>query len=154
MSSFVNLMDIVYPVGSIYYSFSSISPATRFGGTWEQITCFLYPQSSDVTAGTSVGEATHNHKSSLLYREFYGSAVGGGAAGEIIYGDSYNADNSLLNAANVPAKTGQSLDSQINHGLAYEVTTITATEYRTNMYSTYADNIPPSITCYCWHRTA
>lgn len=37
MSSFVNLMDIVYPVGSIYMSTSSISPATRFGGTWNQI---------------------------------------------------------------------------------------------------------------------
>lgn len=30
-------MDIVYPVGSIYLSVSSTSPATRFGGTWSRL---------------------------------------------------------------------------------------------------------------------
>lgn len=37
MSTFVNLLDIVYPTGSIYCSTSSTSPATTFGGTWSQI---------------------------------------------------------------------------------------------------------------------
>lgn len=37
MSTFVNLLEIVYPVGSIYCSTSSMSPAATFGGTWAQI---------------------------------------------------------------------------------------------------------------------
>ena len=37
MSNFVNLLDIVYPVGSIYFSTSSTSPASSVGGTWTQI---------------------------------------------------------------------------------------------------------------------
>lgn len=31
------MIDAVYPVGSIYMSVSSTSPATLFGGTWQQI---------------------------------------------------------------------------------------------------------------------
>lgn len=37
MSTFVNLLEIVYPIGSIYCSKNDISPATLFGGTWSQI---------------------------------------------------------------------------------------------------------------------
>lgn len=37
MSNFVNLLDIIYPVSSIYITASGISPATSIGGTWTQI---------------------------------------------------------------------------------------------------------------------
>lgn len=35
--AFVNLGQIIYPVGSIYISVTSTSPATIFGGTWTAI---------------------------------------------------------------------------------------------------------------------
>lgn len=56
MSNFVNLLDIVYPVGSIYQSMSKISPADIIGGTWTQIKTFLYGAD---TANQTGGEATH-----------------------------------------------------------------------------------------------
>ena len=37
MATWVNLMDIVYPVGSVYLSVSSTSPSSTIGGTWTQI---------------------------------------------------------------------------------------------------------------------
>ena len=37
MSNYVNLLDIVYPVGSIYISVNNISPADSVGGTWVKI---------------------------------------------------------------------------------------------------------------------
>lgn len=37
MSNFVNLLDIIYPVNSMYITTSTISPATSIGGTWTQI---------------------------------------------------------------------------------------------------------------------
>lgn len=37
MSNFVNLLDIIYPVGSLYFNTSGVSPADSVGGTWEQI---------------------------------------------------------------------------------------------------------------------
>lgn len=56
MSNFVNLMDIVYPVGSIYQSMNATSPASSIGGTWTQLKTFLYGAN---TANQTGGEATH-----------------------------------------------------------------------------------------------
>lgn len=36
--AFTNLLEIVYPVGTIYFSSISTSPAEIIGGTWTQIT--------------------------------------------------------------------------------------------------------------------
>lgn len=47
MTNFVNLMDIIYPVGSIYITTNAISPADSIGGTWEQIENCLLAASGD-----------------------------------------------------------------------------------------------------------
>ena len=50
----------IYPVGSIYISVISASPAELFGGTWEQIKDrFLLAAGNTYTAGSTGGEATH-----------------------------------------------------------------------------------------------
>ena len=56
MSNFVNLLDIVYPVGSIYQSMNATSPADFIGGTWTKIKTFLYGAD---TAQETGGEVTH-----------------------------------------------------------------------------------------------
>lgn len=49
-----------YPIGSIYMSVNSTSPASLFGGTWETLeNRFLLGAGSDYTAGTTGGEAEH-----------------------------------------------------------------------------------------------
>lgn len=56
MSSFASL----YPVGSIYISANSTSPASLFGGSWEQIAGkFLLAAGGNYTAGSTGGSATH-----------------------------------------------------------------------------------------------
>lgn len=58
MSNFVNLFDIIYPIGSIYITFNETSPADTVGGTWELLkNTFLY-SSADAT-GTIGGEKEH-----------------------------------------------------------------------------------------------
>lgn len=54
------LLDYVYPVGSVYISTSSTSPAAIIGGTWERIQDrFLLGAGTSYTAGTTGGEAEH-----------------------------------------------------------------------------------------------
>lgn len=36
--AFINLGQVIYPIGAIYASTNSTSPANLFGGTWSQIT--------------------------------------------------------------------------------------------------------------------
>jgi hypothetical protein len=56
----VDLLNFIYPVGSIYISVNTTSPATLFGGTWEQIKDrFLLSSGDTYASGTTGGEATH-----------------------------------------------------------------------------------------------
>ena len=55
-----DLVNLVYPVGSIYMSANNISPSTFLGGTWEQIKdTFLLAAGSSYVSGSTGGEATH-----------------------------------------------------------------------------------------------
>ena len=38
MATWVNLLDVIYPVGSCYFSIGSVSPASIIGGTWSAMT--------------------------------------------------------------------------------------------------------------------
>lgn len=51
MSNFVNLLDIIYPVGSLYFSVSEVSPADNVGGTWAQIKDAVLAASGDSYSG-------------------------------------------------------------------------------------------------------
>ena len=56
----------IYPVGSIYISVNSASPANMFGGTWEQITDkFLLCSGSTYELGSTGGSATMAHTHSV-----------------------------------------------------------------------------------------
>lgn len=55
--SFISLTNLTYPVGAIYQSTSSTSPASLFGGSWTQITSrFLWNTTS---SGGTGGEQNH-----------------------------------------------------------------------------------------------
>ncbi len=50
----------IYPVGAIYMSSVSTSPASLFGGTWEQLEDrFLLAAGTNYSAGATGGEAAH-----------------------------------------------------------------------------------------------
>ena len=54
------VLDSIFPIGSIYMSAESTSPASLFGGTWEKLEGrFLLGASSSYALGIPGGEATH-----------------------------------------------------------------------------------------------
>lgn len=69
------LLDLTHPIGSVYLSIDSTSPATLFGGTWQQITDDAYLKLVTSNAGDLGGTASdhkipidsipaHNHSAS------------------------------------------------------------------------------------------
>ena len=55
-----DMLSRIYPVGSIYMSVTSASPADLFGGTWERIKDrFLLASGDTYSAGSTGGEAQH-----------------------------------------------------------------------------------------------
>ena len=55
-----DLVNIIYPIGSIYMSVNNVSPSILFGGTWEQIKdTFLLSAGDTYSGGSTGGEASH-----------------------------------------------------------------------------------------------
>lgn len=55
-----DLLDLIYPIGSIYITLNSASPSILFGGTWTQIKdTFLLATGDNYNVGTTGGEAEH-----------------------------------------------------------------------------------------------
>ncbi len=59
------ILKKVYPIGSLYMSISSTSPATLFGGTWERINgYYLYAGNGGNTAGSNTSGGPSNNSTS------------------------------------------------------------------------------------------
>ena len=55
-----SILNLLHPVGSIYTSVNSTSPASLFGGTWERLKdVFLLAAGDTYAAGATGGEAEH-----------------------------------------------------------------------------------------------
>lgn len=68
-----DVLDLVYPVGSVYISVSDTPPGKLFGGVWEQIKGrFLLATGDAYAAGQTGGEATHTLTLSEMPRHDHG----------------------------------------------------------------------------------
>lgn len=126
------LVNLLYPVGSIYLSVASTSPATLFGGTWEQIQDkFL------LAAGTT-----------------YAAAATGGAATHTLTVDEIPAHNHRYLRAKILAAETVSPDT----GTAYMGSSIESGKTEPYTYNTGGglahNNMPPYLAVYVWKRTA
>lgn len=134
------LLDLVYPVGSIYMSVNSVSPETFLGGEWTQIQdTFLLSAGSTYTAGDTGGSATvtltenempsHSHWSGDAERGFWR----GGAT----------ARSSVQSGSNVTLVV-RSPNTSVQ---TFQYTAATGGGQAHN-------NMPPYLVVYMWERTA
>ena len=127
------LFDIVYPVGAIYMSVSSTSPATLFGGTWEKIeNRFLLAAGSSYTAGNTGGEATHTLTKNEMPTHSHEIYSG---YGDVVSNVSDAYRYQTWGSSDRGWKTGNLGTSNIGGGKAH-------------------NNMPPYLVVYMWKRTA
>ena len=154
-SSLKNAMvNLIYPIGSIYMSFSRKSPLKIFGvGTWELITdTFLYCNDTTKLSGETGGSKkitvanlpSHNHT-------FTGTKATGTFG--IMHGKDQESwySGPFSHGGEVSGKGGFSSSSDNDHYKATWNYTPAGTVGYTGSGSDY---MPPYITVYAWRRTA
>lgn len=139
----VSLVDLIYPVGSIYMSVNSTSPATLFGGTWQQIEdTFLLAAGNTYTAGDTGGEATHKLIESELPKiSGYISHRGVGTSSNFVTSSSGHFSHEQLTGTATSAGPGTA------NVKAYRFT------YEFGGNGAH-ENMPPYLAVYVWQRTA
>lgn len=138
----IDLLDSIYPVGTIYHSTVPTSPAQLLGGTWEQLKdTFILAAGDTYAAGSTGGEATHtlivsempNHGKHLLTSSSSilstGNATGAYLATMSSYGSTGRGWDRPSGGEYYPA--GQ----YVGGGAAH-------------------NNMPPYLAVYMWKRTA
>lgn len=133
-----NIIDIIYPIGSIHMS---LTPSHPLFGTWKLLSDGYFLQSTTTSPGETGGSSTHTHTTAnhvLTVNEMpshthplkgYGRDLGSGSTGWRYGGGGTNVtdDTMLSTGGNQPH----------NHGNTGP-----------------ADNLPPYITCFMYKRTA
>lgn len=99
MSNFVNLLDIIYPVASMYITTSGISPATTVGGTWTKISGGACLAAYDSTTGYTGSKTISYNQMPVHSHAQYVTANSGNP--NIIRKD-YQADSGGAGAQNYP----------------------------------------------------
>lgn len=132
------LLNKIYPIGSIYMSVKNVSPESFLGGKWEPIQdTFLLAAGTSYAAGTSGGTATTSH--------YHWQSVGadlGLSGGDTIYFNRNDAvDTRVLE--NVQK-------TMIHNGATQGVGTVR----QDSTSAATLDNMPPYLTVYMWQRTA
>lgn len=100
-----DLLDLVYPIGSIYMNTNNVNPQSIFGGIWQKIEGrFLLGSSGGYTLGSLGGEATHTltvsempkHKPSILLNTQDSYTTGSAANWQVVTNGRYYAGDMFL----------------------------------------------------------
>lgn len=132
------MVDMFYPVGSVYLTLNATNPSRLFGGTWEQIKGrFLLGAGDSYTAGATGGEATHTLSVNEMpsHAHNFDNYFLGYSKFEYRTGtDEYRTP--MYNQSNPNDKTGEAIYTNSTGGGAAH------------------NNMPPYLSVYMWKRTA
>ncbi|MDO5827312.1 MAG: hypothetical protein Q4Q19_03520 [Methanobrevibacter sp.] len=165
----LDLIDVIYPIGSIYMSVNNVNPASLFGGEWEQIKDKFLLSSGDVYSNQSEGGSAdavvvkHNHtqNSHNHTQNSHGHLPSGGDSRRFMSSPN-GCGWSELAGANVSGSgyyyvaTNSTSHNVYNEGIGTTVATnqaATATNKEAGVDGT-GKNLPPYLAVNVWKRTA
>ncbi len=132
-----DIIDAIYPVGSLYFSMNEVNPETFLTGTWERIqNQFLLASSSTYPVGTTGGSIGHHHTLNNAYARI------GCARGVMYYHRKYGTAINYNQTVDDPSFSHT--DRQANQNVG------TSLDGRTDNTSL----LPPYIAVSIWKRVA
>ena len=169
------LVDLIYPLGSIYMSVNNVSPQTFFGGTWTRITGRFLLAATDggssgasQAAGNTGGAADHTHGYAHTHNVpgAWHTHGAGTYTAHIVFNSSYFWNKFIYQGSwqsNARKSVGgTSVDNYTNTTEGTEIggdsggTTpgTTTTNSQSNSTTGSASNgLPPFVSVYMWKRT-
>ena len=155
-STWEQIQLVSFPVGAIYMSYTSTSPASFIGGSWTQIKGrFLLAAGSGYTATDTGGEATHTLTVDEIAKHNHGMWVyGSNSTSTYKMGLIVDALGSreyvrgLGNETNTKTIRTEKLVGSVNRDNESE----RPIDYTGE--STAHNNMPPYLVVYIWRRTA
>lgn len=152
------LIDYIYPIGSIYLSVNSTSPATLFGGSWTQLKDrFLLGAGSTYSSGATGGAATHKLSVAEMPSHahdtpFFNNMTNNGE----MKSDFIGVFGKGVTASQALKDTGQTSTmemwwiNQTNTAEGNEWAYLTSAKGSSSAHN----NMPPYLVVYMWKRTA
>ena len=152
------LIDSIYPIGSIYLSVNSTSPATLFGGSWTQLKDrFLLGAGSTYSSGATGGAATHKLSVAEMPSHahdtpFFNNMTNNGE----MKSDFIGVFGKGVTASQALKDTGQTSTmemwwiNQTNTAEGNEPAYLTSSKGSGSAHN----NMPPYLVVYMWKRTA
>lgn len=134
-----------FPIGFVYLSSVSTSPADIYGGQWTELDDgrFLRPNGSWRSLG---GYSTHSHWQSI------GKAPGEANGNIYIQDGTGSSASDPSRTSRVVTRSGAVMQSY-NFSAAGIGKAVGNSQFREDSTTT-ASNLPVYTTCYCWYRTA
>lgn len=140
-----DVWQAVYPVGSIYMSYESTSPAQLFGGTWTQLTGVFPRFANDTATG---GADSHTHTYGLRYAQ--------ARAHLTTFGNSTESTIQLYNNGSWYQTTNTGSTTASRFGGTYEASwkDMTSAIYGATVSTGSESTMPAYQDVYAWRRTA
>ena len=153
----------VYPVGSIYMSVNSTSPATLFGGTWEQLkNRFLIGAGGTYSNGATGGLTNHTPSGTVTvdkhtltvneipsHRHEYLEALSGSQ--KVYTGESIGNTNTQMGLQN---NTGSNSSNYKDNVRTSTTGGGQGHDHTATFTGTMQNTMPPYLAVYMWKRTA
>lgn len=157
----INIINALYPVGSIYMSTKNESPASFFGGEWTRIQGqFLLAANDSATAYNAGKTGGHTNFTIAAANLPSFSVASGGNTGWFEMrkstGDANEIQTSDGTVFKIAATTNKST-TITNNSKEYNRQRINFSAQHTHSYTgtnTAIDNMPPFLAVYVWKRTA